>query len=85
MSADFDLQHFGNPSEPGAPGHKVWIQAQSFDGKTLDPALDPEVQELAKVIAKVIHPSYKQTDHVFHRKALNTAVAVLKAGYRRAE
>ena len=26
MSADFDLQHFGDPSEPGAPGHQKWLR-----------------------------------------------------------
>jgi hypothetical protein len=25
MSADFELQHFGHPSEPGAPGHQKWL------------------------------------------------------------
>lgn len=28
MSADFDLQHFGDPSEPGAPGHQKWLAEQ---------------------------------------------------------
>jgi hypothetical protein len=28
MSADADLQHFGDPSEPGAPGHQAWLAEQ---------------------------------------------------------
>lgn len=60
----------------------TWHPQRAFDYSPGDPALDPEVQALAKVIAAVIHPSYRQTDFVFHRKAINVAVAVLKAGYR---
>lgn len=61
----------------------TWTPTQDFAGRPGNPENDPEVQALAKVIARVIHPSYKQDDHVFHRKAINTAVAVLKAGYHR--
>lgn len=62
-------------------GHEGAHFALRFDGTPADPELDPEVQRLAKVIAAVLHPSYRQTEHVFHRRSLDIAVAVLKAGY----
>jgi hypothetical protein len=63
----------------------TWTPQQDFTGQPGDPINDPEVQALAKVIAAVIHPSYKQIDSVRHRKAIAAAVAVLKAGYRQVE
>ena len=28
MSQDLDTQHFGDPSEPGAPGHQQWLRQE---------------------------------------------------------
>lgn len=28
MSIDADAEHFGQPSEPGAPGHQAWLKQQ---------------------------------------------------------
>ena len=28
MSSDWEMEHFGTPDEPGAPGHRAWVREQ---------------------------------------------------------